>query len=111
MTAMTPPASTRFVRESAPHDVQCPYQHHISQRGKTIEAAILRCKQCGQWLYSIAPRTGETDLLVTRVLTCAVSVDEITRIDLARLNPFEALLFLRVLDLAGVTVVWQAWSA
>jgi len=109
--ALNTPARTRFVRESAPHDVQCPSQHHINQRGKTIEAAILRCKQCGQWLYSVAPRTGEEDLIVTKVLTCAVSVAEISRIEFARLNPFEALLYLRVLDLAAVTVVWQARSS
>ena len=105
MMALNTPARTRFIRLSAPHDVQCPYGHHINQRGKTIEAAVLRCKECGQWLYSIAPRTGKTDLSVKNVLTCAVSTDEIARIEMARLNAFEALLHLRVMDLAAVTVV------
>lgn len=111
MTAIsTPPIRARFVRESAPHDLQCPYKHHISQRQRMTEAALLRCKQCGQWLYAIAPRTGDVDFLVEKVLTYSVSDDEVVRIEIARLNPLEALIYLRVLDLSAVTVVSRAKS-
>lgn len=102
MSVQSPPA--RFVRVSAPHDVQCPLAHHISQRQRTIEASLLRCKECGQWLYAVAPRTGTTELAVKMVLTCALSTDEMTRIERERLNPFEALLYLRVIDLAALTI-------
>ena len=54
------------------------------------------CKACGQWLYSVEPRTGES-LAVEHALTYAVTVDEMLDIERARLNPLEALLLLGIL--------------
>lgn len=111
MTALKPAPRARFVRESAPHDVKCLCLRPVSQRQRIVGAALLRCKDCGQWLYAVGPRTGEVDFLVERVLTYAVTEPEMVRIEIARLNPFEALIYLGVIDLASVTVVSKAKSA
>lgn len=114
MTAIQPVPRARFARESALHDLRCPRcpsKQHINQRGVTIEASILVCKRCGQWLYVVAPRTMQGMWASTRIIAYAVTPDETALIERHRLNPLEVLLYLGVVDLHGVTLVHAAVSS
>lgn len=87
----------RFMRASRPDDVRCACRKYLSQHGRTVGAALVLCKACGAWLYSVLPHIGES-LEAEHVLTYAVTTDEMLEIERGRLNPLEALLLLGVLN-------------
>lgn len=87
----------RFMRASRPEDVRCACRKYLSQHARTVGAALVLCKACGAWLYSVAPRVGDS-FEVEHVLTYAVTTDEMLEIERGRLNPLEALLLLGVLN-------------
>ena len=97
VTSTEPAARTvRYIRASKPDDVRCACRKSLTRHARTIGAALVLCKACGQWLYSVEPRTGES-LAVEHALTYAVTIDEMLDIERARLNPLEALLLLGIL--------------